>query len=259
MNGPEDLARYRGFLVDVDGVVVRDRTPLPGALAAVRSLQARGPVLFLSNNATLTRAAYAEKLAALGLRVAAGDVLNSAYLAARYLAEAGGATSACVVGETGLRRELEAAGHRLTPDGAWLVTGMDRALDYAKLARGLQVLLRGGRWIATNADGTYPARDGLMPGAGSVVGAFRGMGFEPEQIAGKPSRYCMDAALALLGLPREVVLLIGDRLDSDVAGASEAGVDSLLVLSGVTDRAGLARSPLQPTYVLNDLAALVAF
>jgi len=258
MNGPEDLARYRGFLLDVDGVLVRDRTPLPGAVEAVLALRARGPVLFLSNNSTLSRRGYAEKLSELGLTVGAADVLNSAHLAARYLSQAEGRASAFVVGEAGLQQELEAAGHRLTAAGAWLVTGMDRALDYAKLARGLQVLLRGGRWIATNADGTYPARDGLMPGAGSVVGAFRGMGFEPEQIVGKPSRYCLDAALALLGLPRGEALLIGDRLDSDIAGAREAGVDSLLVLTGVTDRAGLARSPLQPTYVLDDLAALAA-
>jgi len=251
MAGPKDWRRYRGFLLDVDGVVVRGRTPLPGAVRAVCALRAHGPVLFLSNNSTLSRESYADKLAGLGLDVSAPDVLHSAHLAARYLSEADGPSIACVVGEAGLQRELEAAGHRLSPEGAWLVTGMDRALDYGKLAQGLQVLLRGGRWVATNADGTYPTREGLMPGAGSVVGAFRGMGFEPERVVGKPSRYGMDAAVELLSLPRD------DRLDSDIAGAGEAGIDSLLVLSGVTGPEALEHSPLQPTYVLDDLAALV--
>lgn len=247
---------YRGFLLDVDGVLVRDTEVLPGAPEALAALRRRGRVLLVSNNSTLSRAAYAEKLHRLGFELAPEAILSSAVLAARYL-DRYGPSRVFVVGEAGLRQELVAAGHALVEeDAGWLVTGMDRTLSYDKLARGLKVLLAGGRWVGTNADATFPVPGGVLPGAGAVVGAFRGMGFEPEAIVGKPSRFCFEQALSALGVenPREV-LMIGDRLDSDIRGAAAAGLDSLLVLSGVTARPA-AGEP-QPTYVAASLAAAV--
>jgi len=253
-----DITHYQGFLLDVDGVIVRGNRPIPGSVEAVAKLQALGKTLFVSNNSWIARKVYAQTLGQLGIRVSEDEILNSGALVASYLSQHDPGAKVFVVGERGLCDEIIAAGHTLTEQGAgWLATGSDRNLSYDKLDRGLQVLLGGARWVASNADATYPSSQGLRPGAGSVVGAFCGMGFEPQAIVGKPSKFCMAQAQALLGVSDpQRILVIGDRLDSDIQGAAQMGMDSLLVFSGVTSKKNLENSSIQPTYVADDLAVL---
>ncbi len=252
---------YQAFLVDMDGVLTRGSSALPGAVDALRAMQTHGRVLLLTNNSTRSQQEVSRHLSLLAFDVAAEDVLPTSTLAARYLRERAGATTVWVVGEAGLRDELVLAGHELAdrPDRAeWLVVGMDRRLDYEKLRLALQALLGGARLLATNEDATFPVGDGLVPGAGAVVGALRGMGYAPEAVIGKPSRLAFDAALAQLALPAERVLMIGDRLETDIVGACDAGLDSALVLSGVSAADDLARSGIRPTWVAASLADLCA-
>jgi len=246
-------------LVDVDGVLVWDHHVIPGAVEALSALSGFGNVLFLSNNSSLSQAGFAHKLQALGFDATQQNVLGSAALAARYLTQHTPHANVFVVGHDGLREELTLAGHTLSEsDAQWMITGMDRELDYEKLATGLRLMTGGARWVAANADGTYRSREGLKPGAGCVVGAFRGMGFEPEKIVGKPSAYCMSQALEKLQVDQpNHVLVIGDRLDSDIEGARSIGADSALVLSGVTSESELSASVIQPTYSFPDIASLV--
>ncbi|MFN3346544.1 MAG: HAD-IIA family hydrolase [Candidatus Bipolaricaulaceae bacterium] len=253
------LERYRGFLLDIDGVLVRGGQVLPGAVEALAHLRARGPVLLLTNNSTKSRAGTAERLNRAGIPVAAHEVLPSSYVAARFLHSRYGPVRFWYVGEEGIPAEMVAAGHSLVPpaEAEWIVVGMDRELTYAKLSQALRALLRGARLLATNEDPTFPTPDGLVPGAGAVVGAFRGMGFPPEVVVGKPSPIAFRVALEVLGLSGEEVLMIGDRLDTDVAGAQALGLDTALVLSGVTRREDLRKAGIQPTYVAADLASLV--
>jgi len=243
----------------VDGVIVRGKQPLPGAVAAVELLRQRGRVLFFSNNASLSPVAYAHKLQAIGLVASPEQILNSGVLVTRYLAQHAARDTVYVVGQPGLCEEVARSGHRLDAERAtWLVTSIDRKFCYDKLNLGLQVLLRGGRWIASNTDEIYPTPEGFVPGAGSIVGAFRGMGFTPEIVVGKPSKFSMDQALLTLNVhdPRRV-LMIGDRLESDIQGANQVGMDSALVLCGVTRANDVKKTGPQPTFVAQDLSALL--
>jgi len=253
------LARYKGFLLDIDGVLVRGGEALPGAKEALEKLRELGPVLLLTNNSTKSRVGTTERLSAAGIPAKPAEVLPSCYVAAQYLRREFGRVRFWFIGESGIQEEMSALGHILVqPEQAeWIVVGMDRRLNYEKLAQALRALLRGARLLATNEDPTFPTPEGLVPGAGAVVGALRGMGFPPEIVVGKPSAVAFQVALDLLGLGPTEVLMIGDRLDTDIAGAKALGMDTALVLSGVTRREDLAGAKIKPDFVAEDLAALV--
>jgi phosphoglycolate/pyridoxal phosphate phosphatase family enzyme len=255
------LGRYGAFLVDVDGVLTRGNDALPGAVEAFAALQARGRALVLTNNSTRSRSELAEHLGRLGFAVSPDDILGSAFLAARYLARHYGPVSVWVLGEDGVRDEMLLSGHRLATrpeDATWVVAGMDRDVTYAKLAQALRALVGGAKILATNEDATFPTADGLVPGAGAIVGALRGMGFAAQHVVGKPSPAAFEVALDVLGLPANRVLMIGDRLDTDIVGAQAAGLDSALVLSGVDSLDDIGRSSVHPTWVAASFAELCA-
>lgn len=254
------LGRYKGFLLDIDGVLLRGGRALPGAKDALDELRKIGPVLLLTNNSTKSRAGTAKRLSEAGIPVESNEVLPSSYVAAQFLRRRFGPVRFWYIGEEGILEEMRAAGHTLVSaeEAEWIVVGMDRSLTYEKLAQALRALLRGARLLATNEDPTFPTPEGLVPGAGAVVGALRGMGFPPEFVVGKPSAIAFQVALEVLGLTPTEVLMIGDRLDTDIAGAQALGMDTALVLSGVTKPEDLKEARIRPTYVAWDLAALVA-
>ena len=252
--------KYRGFIVDIDGVLVRGAEPVLGAAEALSRLSERGHVVLLSNNATRTRRAIAERLRSLGFEVNADMVVNSASIVAARLKQEMGPATVVMIGETGLRQELELAGHAIVePDDAdVVVTGMDRELTYGKLADALRALVRGARYVATNADATFPTPDGPTPGAGAIVGALRGMGFPPQQIVGKPSVTAFEIAMETLGIDEPSrCLVIGDRMETDIEGALNAGCDAALVLTGVTECPPDERDVIRPTLIADGLAELV--
>ncbi|MFQ6090867.1 MAG: HAD-IIA family hydrolase, partial [Candidatus Bipolaricaulia bacterium] len=213
------LENYRAFLVDLDGVLVRGGEPLPGAAEALRELKEIGRVVVFSNNSTRSRRRFAARLSGLGFKIKLEEIVNSAYIVAQHILKSAGPSKVYTIGEEGLREELELAGHRLAePEEAeFLVVGMDRELSYKKLARALLALLRGAHFVSTNAERTFPTPQGLLPGAGAVVGAIEGMGFPPEAVVGKPSKVAFMVAMEAAGVggPRES-LLIGDRLETDI-------------------------------------------
>ena len=144
------------------------------------------------------------------------------------------------------------------PDAAdALVVGMDRDLTYDKLASALVALRRGARFIATNEDETFPTPNGPLPGAGAMVGALRGMGFVPDVVIGKPSPIAFRMALDAFDLSAKRVVMIGDRLETDILGAHAAGLDTALVLSGISSCEDIGRHGIRPTWIADDLAALV--
>jgi 4-nitrophenyl phosphatase len=245
------LSRYKGFLLDIDGVLLRGGRALPGAKDALATLRKLGPVLLLTNNSTKSRAGTAQRLSEAGIPVERNEVLPSSYVAAQFLRRRFGSVRFWYIGEEGILEEMRAAGHTLVSaeEAEWIVVGMDRSLTYEKLAQALRALLRGARLLATNEDPTFPTPEGLVPGAGAVVGALRGMGFPPEIVVGKPSPISFQVALEVLGLGPSEVLMIGDRLDTDIAGAQALGMDTALVLSGVTKPEDLTEARIRPTYV----------
>ncbi len=254
------LNAYDAYLLDVDGVLVRDSEPIGGAAAALANLNETGRVLLLTNNSTRSRKQHAERLVRLGFSVRADQVLSSSYLAAEYLRNAHGLASVWVVGEDGLRDELVAAGHCLAdrPEVAdAVVVGMDRGITYDVLADALSALRNGARFIATNEDATFPTPGGVQPGAGVMVGALRGMGFSPSAVIGKPSPIAFRIALRGLEAASERVVVIGDRLETDIQGGRDAGLDTALVLSGISSREDIDGFGIRPTWIADDLAALV--
>jgi len=254
------LGTYDAYLLDVDGVLVRDAEPIGGAAAALARLNGAGRVLLLTNNSTRSREQHAKQLVGLGLSVRADDVLPSSYLAAQYLLKTEGTISVWPIGEEGLRDELLAAGHRLVdrPEEAdAVVVGMDRRITYDALVSAHRALRSGARFIATNEDGTFPVPGGLLPGAGAMVGALRGMGFTPDVVIGKPSPIAFRMALRRLNAAPERVVMIGDRLETDILGGRDAGLDTAFVLSGISTRGEMDDLGIRPTWIADDLAALV--
>ena len=254
-----DLAdRYDAFLFDLDGVLYRGSDPIPGAAEAVDRLRGLGKrVAFVTNNSSRTPDAVVEALNAVGVRAHTGEVETSALATADVLL-ARGVADAFVVGEEGLRQALTGVGIALAAADAELsesvVVGFDRQADYAKLRTASLLVERGAWLVATNADPSYPAPDGRWPGAGALLAVIETTTGVRAEVVGKPHPPILRSALARAGGGRP--LLIGDRLETDIAGAAALGWDSLLVLTGITLRDDLVGSPIAPTFVGADLSAL---
>jgi len=254
------LERYDAFLLDIDGVLVRGAVPLSGAAYAVRSLQQRGRCLFLTNNSSRSRRVLAERLTGLGFSADVDDVVPSSYIAARHLATVAGQVTYWLIGEDGLGEELRQAGHNPADrpeDADWVVAGIDRALSYEKLGDALRALRSGAPLLGTNIDPTFPGSEGLLPGAGAIMGALAGMGFPAEAVVGKPSPIAFRVALERLDVDPASILMVGDRLETDILGGANARLDTALVLTGVATRED-ASSSIRPTWISESLAALAA-
>lgn len=261
------MKTFQLYFFDLDGVIYRGNQPLPGAVETVRRLQELGRTLyFLTNNSSRTRQQYAQKLQTLGIPAEPEQFLTSAWGSARYLQLRAPHARLFVVGEIGLKQELLAAGLSLVqnPEGAqvdWVVVGLDREFTYEKLAQAQRAILNGARFLATNRDATFPAEDGhLLPGAGALVAALQtATGVEPLLI-GKPETWMLQPLLENLKVPPGEMLLIGDRLDTDVTLGKRLGIPTALVLTGVTQEEALQNLPSDqmPDYVLSTLSELVS-
>lgn len=259
---PPLAERYEAFLLDLDGVVYRGEQAVVGAAKTVEVLGERGRrVVFLTNNSSRLPEQVAEKLAGLGIPAAAEDVVVSSQAAATLIArEVGEGASAFVVGERGVVGALEAAGIEVvrgSPERVDVVViGWDREADYAKLRDAAVLVRRGARLIATNTDASYPAPNGeLWPGAGALVAAVETATGQRAMVAGKPEAPLFEAALERAGTAS--ALVVGDRLETDLAGASAAGVDGAAVFSGAAGPASLVEHDVSPVAAMADLRGLL--
>jgi 4-nitrophenyl phosphatase len=250
---------YRGAVLDVDGTVVRGDEPIPGAKAGLEALAAAGVGrLFVSNNPTKPPEAYEQRLERAGFRVDPEEVLTSGSITTRYLREEHRADRIAVVGEAGLVEQFEDAGLRVVPEfdrADVLVVSLDRGFDYDRLCAAYWALEDGSvTFLGTDPDMVIPAVERDVPGSGAVINAVAGVaGREPERVLGKPSVVARRAVLETLGVAPEECLVVGDRLDTDIALGERAGMTTVLVMTGVTDEATLAASEIDPDYVLDSL------
>lgn len=252
---------YRGAIVDLDGTVYRGDRLIPGADEAVESLRTGGvSVLFVTNKAIERQADYRRKLEGYGIPTHGGEVMTSSGMTAAYLADEHPDEPVLVVGEEPLRRELSARGQPLTDDpdeAAVVLASMDRDFDYDRLTAALHAMAEDTAFLATNPDRTCPTERGEIPDCGAIVGAIEGAtGRDLERVIGKPSMTAIDAAVGALGVEPERCLVIGDRLETDVRMGNRAGMTTVLVLSGVTDRASLDRSSIRPDHVIESIAGI---
>ena len=252
---------------DMDGVIWAMEDPIPAAADAIdRCRHAGVSVYFLTNNSSKTRADYVAKLSRFGIVSSAEEVVTSAHATAQWLQSDGARGKAVVViGEEGLRCELTGIGVRLVEYSEgdrvhYVVVGWDRGLTYDKLLQAHGAIVSGGaRFIATNRDATYPLAHGrTIPGGGSIVAAVAtSTGVEPITI-GKPEPYTLVSILSREQVEPERCLVIGDRLDTDIAIAKRVGARSALVLTGVSTAEEVALLPdeQRPDYVWADLSCL---
>jgi len=253
------LGGYDAILLDLDGTLYRGDEAIPGAPEAVEALRGWAPCRFLSNNGECTSSTIARRLGRLGFSVLAEEVRTSADLVLkRLLAEKVGARVLGLVSAE-LGRTLAEHGFEVVEESHVdvVAVGVDRELTRRRMVLGLEAMLAGAILVATNEDPTYPSQGGVRPAAGAYVGFFRGMGFEPAWVCGKPDRAAVERALSSWSLPIDGrYLFVGDNLHSDIAAAERWGADSALVLSGVAGRADVTESAARPTVVVDDVGAL---
>jgi glycerol-1-phosphatase len=256
---------YDLVIFDLDGVVYLIDKPIPGAAEAVEKLRADGTsVAFATNNASRRAADVASLLSGMGLPAAPAEVLTSAGAAAAMLAgDLPAGAPVLVVGAEALRAEVRDAGlrpvDRFEDEPAAVVQGYGPDVGWKILAEAALAVGAGATWMATNTDRTLPSPRGPLPGNGSLVAVLRtALDREPDLVVGKPSPALFTTAAALS--EAQCPLTVGDRLDTDIEGAVNAGMDSLLVLTGVSGPAELLAAPAErrPTYVAADLAGLFA-
>lgn len=255
---PERL--FEAYIFDIDGTVCLGESLIPGAGEAIRTLRNLGKrTVFLSNNTTRTRAAYAKHLTELGVTTTPDDVVNSSLVMIDYLTRHMPGARLQVIGEDALIGDFEEAGFTVADTGVdAVIASFDRTFSYPKLQAAFDSIRGGARFFATNSDRYRPVSGGGEPDAAAVIAAIEACtGQSCEEIVGKPSRLTLDYLASQLSRQASECIVVGDRLETDIQMASNASIASALVLTGATTPAMAAVSSIRPTYVLDSLADIV--
>jgi len=245
--------------MDMDGVLVREEQPIPGAAEFISRLRERGlPFLVLTNNSMYTRRDLAARLAANGLEVPEEAIWTSALATANFLDSQRPNGSAFAVGEAGLLTALHAIGYTLTErDPDYVVLGETRTYSFERIAQAIRLIAGGARFIATNPDPTGPTPNGPLPATGAVAALIsRATGVDPYFV-GKPNPLMMRSALNAIDAHSETTAMVGDRMDTDVVAGLEAGMHTVLVLTGSTRRDEAESFPYRPSRIVDSIADLV--
>jgi NagD protein len=247
------------YLMDMDGVIVHEENLIPGADRFVKRLQDTGHrYLILTNNSIYTARDLAARLAESGLTVPPEAIWTSALATAQFLASQRPGGSAFVIGEAGLTTALHEVGYTLAernPD--YVVLGETRTYSFERITRAIRLIDGGARFIATNPDVTGPSQEGSLPATGSVAALIsKATGMQPYFV-GKPNPLMMRSALNAIDAHSETTVMIGDRMDTDIVAGIEAGLHTILVLSGITQNPMIGRFPYLPARIVESVADLV--
>ena len=247
------------WLMDMDGVLVHEEDAIPGADQWVARLREREiPFLVLTNNSIYTRRDLAARLRTSGLDVPEESIWTSALATAKFLEDQRPGGSAFVIGEAGLTTALHASGYTLTersPD--YVVLGETRTYSFERITLAIRLIDSGARFIATNPDATGPTLEGPLPATGSVAALIsRATGVDPYFV-GKPNPLMMRSALNAIDAHSETTAMIGDRMDTDIVSGLEAGMHTILVLSGLTTRDEAERYPYRASRIIDSVADLL--
>ncbi len=254
-----DRSEITSWLTDMDGVLVHEGHVLPGAAELIAKWQAEGtPFLVLTNNSIYTPRDLSARLVAGGLNVPEDRIWTSALATAAFLDKQMPKGSAYVIGETGLTQALHDIGYVQTDNNPdYVVLGETRNFNFENLTKAIRLINGGARFIATNPDATGPSAEGPLPATGSVAALItKATGMEPY-IVGKPNPMMFRSAMRKIGAHSESTGMIGDRMDTDVVAGIEAGLHTVLVLTGIADDAEIRKYPFRPTEILNSVADLV--
>ncbi|MBM7600684.1 4-nitrophenyl phosphatase [Virgibacillus halotolerans] len=249
------MKQYKGYLIDLDGTMYRGNELIEGAAEFVAALDHKQiPYLFVTNNSSMTQTAVSDKLNKMGILSTPDHVFTSSMATANYIQARQEHARCYVIGEAGLQHALEQKDLIIATDACdFVVAGIDRAISYEKLSAACLEIRRGAYFISTNSDVALPTERGLEPGNGALTSVLTvSTGREPTFI-GKPESIIMDEALAVLGLTKEETIMVGDNYDTDICAGMNAGMDTLLVFTGVTPLAALSQLESPPTYHIQQL------
>jgi NagD protein len=253
MTGP------KSYLCDMDGVLVRGSQPIPGANDFIARLQQRGAkFLVLTNNSLYTPRDLQVRLHRIGLELPPNAIYTSAMATAQFLQAQHPGGSAYVIGESGLTTALHDAGYVITDQAPeYVVLGETTAYSFERITQAIRFVAAGARFIATNPDVSGPGDGGLVPATGAVAAMIAAAtGVQPYYI-GKPNPLMMRTALRTIEAHSEETVMIGDRMDTDIIVGTESGLETYLVLTGVTRREDVARFPYRPTHIADSVADII--
>ncbi len=248
----------KSYLIDMDGVLVRGSQPIPGADGFIRRLNERAArYLVLTNNPIYTQRDLAHRLQSIGLPIEPHSIFTSAMATARFLKSQKHNGKAFVIGESGLTAPLHEAGFVLTDlDPYYVILGETRSYNLEMITIGIRLITHGARFIATNPDTVGPSEGGLVPACGAMAALIeKASGVSPFFI-GKPNPLMIRTALNYLEVHSEHTVMVGDRMETDIVAGVESGMETILVLTGVTRESDVPRFPFQPSRILPSVAEI---
>jgi NagD protein len=247
------------WLMDMDGVLVQEQQAVPGAQEFLARLRELGlPFLVLTNNSIYTQRDLTARLRRAGLEVPEESIWTSALATAQFLDDQRPRGTAFVIGEAGLTTALHDVGYTLSgTDPDYVVLGETRTYSFEKITQAIRLVASGSRFIATNPDNVGPSPEGPVPATGSVAALIsRATDVDPYYV-GKPNPLMMRSALNAIEAHSETTAMIGDRMDTDVVAGLEAGLETILVLTGVTAEADAERYSYRPSRIAASVAELI--
>lgn len=249
------MKKYKGYLIDLDGTMYRGTELIEEAVAFVTRLKDEGiPYLFVTNNSSRTPAQVAEKLQAFSIPAEERQVFTTSQATANYISELKKDATVYCIGEEGIQTALQEKGLDFAGENAdFVVVGIDRELSYEKLTVGCLAVRNGATFISTNGDIAIPTERGLLPGNGSITSVITVSTQTKPIFIGKPESIIMEQALKVLGMSKDDTLMVGDNYDTDIMAGINAGMDTLLVHTGVTSKEHLKNYKIQPTYTIDTL------
>ena len=258
-----NLGDIKAVEIDMDGVLWRGNTPLPGLEKLFAFLHKQAiPFMLATNNANKTPTQYQQRLANFGVTIKRENVLTSSLATAAYLQnELEPGSKIFVIGADGIREAITEAGFTIVPDSsrpvAAVVSAIDFALTYDKLKHAVLLIQRGARFVGSNGDLSFPAEDGFHPGAGSILAAIQAATGVTPTVIGKPEPYMFKVAVQKMGTKPEETAMIGDRLETDILGGQRAGLKTILVTTGVDNEASIQEKGIEPDVIFSGINELV--
>lgn len=249
------MKQYKGYLIDLDGTMYRGSEQIAEASGFINELRKRDiPYLFVTNNSSRTPQQVANKLRQFGIHAEDKQVFTTSMATANFISEQKADATVYMIGEEGIEAALVEKGLKLVEENPdFLVVGIDRSIDYEKLTKACLAVRNGATFISTNADIALPTERGLQPGNGAITSVISVSTQVQPIFIGKPEAEIITQALKVLGVPKEEVIMVGDNYDTDILAGINAGMDTLLVHTGVTTKELLKQYKKQPTYVVDTL------
>ena len=252
------MKAIKNYLIDMDGVLISGNTVIPGAIEFIERLKAKGAnYLVLTNNPVYTPKDLSHNLLRIGLDIAAELIFTSSIATAKFLQRQHPNGTAYVIGESGLTSAIHEAGYIITEhDPDYVVLGETLSYNLDSLTKAIRLIMNGARFVATNPDPSGPSETGIVPACGAVAALVEKVTGVAPFFVGKPNPLMVRTALNHLGVHSEETVIVGDRMDTDIIGGVQNGMQSILVLTGVTSREEVSRYPYQPTFIYDSVAAI---